>query len=153
MIAIGIDPGASGGIARVGPGESFATRMPGTEADIWEQFRGRDVRCYHAFIEQVHAMPGQGVSSTFKFGASYGALRMALVAAGIPFEAVSPGKWQREFGLVFTKAMGLSPTEKKRRHKARAQELFPAIKVTLATCDALLIAEWGRRQLAARGAA
>jgi hypothetical protein len=68
---------------------------------------------------------------------------MALIASGVPFEAVTPGKWQKEFGLLAKK--GETKTAKKNRHKARAQELFPDLKITHATADALLIAEYGRR--------
>ena len=126
-----------------------ATKMPATEKDVADKLRyfsadycGDQTFC---LIEKVHAMPGQGVTSMFTFGMNYGALRMALVCHGIPFEAVTPQKWQREFGLVFPRKLGLTPTEKKNRHKARAQELFPSLKVTHATADALLICEYGRR--------
>jgi len=83
-------------------------------------------------------MPGQGVASSFKFGQGYGSLEMALTAAGIPFERVTPQKWQ--------KALGCLTKGQKNVSKRKAQELFPTMKVTHATADALLIAEWGRRQ-------
>jgi Holliday junction resolvasome RuvABC endonuclease subunit len=82
-------------------------------------------------------MPRQGVSSTFKFGTSYGFLRGVLVALEVPFEAVTPAKWQRSMSCL-TKG-------DKNVTKARAQELFPEVKVTHAIADALLIAEYGRR--------
>ena len=96
-------------------------------------------------------MPKQGVASTFKFGRSYGNLEAFLIAAEIPFERVVPSVWQREFGLISKK--GETKTAKKNRHKAKAQELFPSVKVTHAVADALLIAEWHRRRLAAEVAA
>lgn len=137
---IGIDPGASGGIAVIGGG-TFAFKMPETERDIWdavtELSRVPDVTVTAA-IETVHAMPKQGVSSTFKFGKGYGGLRMALIAAGIPFVDVSPQAWQ--------KALGCLTRGDKNVSKAKAQQLFPNIKVTHAIADALLIAEWLRRQ-------
>ena len=89
-------------------------------------------------------MPGQGVTSMFNFGKSYGNLEAFLVAAAIPFERVTPSVWQREFGLI--KKKGETHTQKKNRHKSLAQELFPSVKVTHAVADALLIAEYGRRQ-------
>jgi hypothetical protein len=82
-------------------------------------------------------MPGQGVSSSFKFGMSYGSLRMALIAHSIPFESVTPQAWQKSLHC-------LSGGDKNRT-KARAQQLFPNQKVTHATADSLLIAEYIRR--------
>jgi hypothetical protein len=63
---------------------------------------------------------------------------MALTAAGIPFERVRPQAWQ--------KAMGCMSKGDKNITKRKAQELFPQIKVTHATADALLIATYGTRQ-------
>ena len=112
------------------------TKMPETDRDIWEWIDGRP-GIMHAYIEAVHAMPKQGVSSTFKFGVGYGGLLMALVAARIPFTSVRPQKWQA--------AMGCLTHGDKNITKRKAQELFPNIKVTHAIADALLIAEYGRR--------
>jgi crossover junction endodeoxyribonuclease RuvC len=143
MISIGIDPGKSGGLVAIHPdGEVEAWKMPATERDIWSFFGdfnrslGRLPPVFAA-IEKVHSMPGQGVASCFAFGMGYGGLRMALIAAGIPFETVTPQKWQ--------KALGCLSKGDKNVTKARAQELFPAIKVTHAIADALLIAEYCRR--------
>jgi hypothetical protein len=146
VIVIGIDPGKSGGIAWWRPtAHHAAMKMPATERDLADVMKDlADNDCF-AYIEKVHAMPGQGVTSMFTFGQNYGFLRGCLIAHGIPFEEVTPQKWQKEFGLVFPKKMGLTPTEKKNRHKAKAQQLFPHLKVTHATADALLIAEYGRR--------
>jgi len=140
---LGVDPGKSGGMAWVGCGVG-ARKMPDTERDVWEFFQRGAFGEHFALIEKVHAMPGQGVTSMFNFGVSYGQLRMALIAASIPFETVSPAKWQRSFGLPTLKDAG-SGTAKKNAHKAKAQELFPSLRVTHAIADALLIAEYGRR--------
>lgn len=134
----GIDPGASGAYAQGTVVFPFKNR---TERDIWDLFL-KMMPC-KVYIEKVHAMPKQGVSSTFKFGQNYGALRMALIAAQIPFEEVRPADWMREFGLRRKK--GESDTSWKNRKKAKAQQIFPLAKVTHATADALLIAEYGRR--------
>lgn len=139
---IGLDPGQSGGIAIVDPtGMPWAVKMPETERDIWDTIA--EAKTWgafetHAVIEVVHAMPKQGVSSTFKFGKNYGALRMAIIAAGIPFREVQPRAWQQ--------AMGCLTGGDKNVSKAKAQQLFPGIKVTHALADALLLAEWLRRQ-------
>lgn len=143
-VIIGIDPGASGGIAWISDGEACVEKMPETLVDLWELLgdiqHGKLIwnkqRC-KAYLEQVHSMPGQGVASSFKFGQGYGALEMALTAAGIPFERVTPQKWQ--------KALGCLTKGDKNVSKRKAQELFPQLKITHATADALLIAEYGRR--------
>ena len=147
MIHMGIDPGASGGIAAVCVnGYVYSTAIK--NMTLKEQFGIfcdlEDVAPHpRAIIEHVHSMPKQGVVSTFKFGKSYGNLEAFLTAAEIPFERVTPSVWQREFGLISKK--GETKTAKKNRHKALAQELFPGVKVTHAVADALLIAEYGRR--------
>ncbi len=142
---IGIDPGASGGLAGVGIND-IAIPMPGTERDIWEWIKLKDDKDTFAVIEKVQGYIGNGHpgSTMFKFGQSYGGLRMALIAAGIPFEEVQPQKWQKALGIT-TRGREESKGEFKNRLKARAQQLFPSIKVTLATADAILIAEYCRR--------
>jgi crossover junction endodeoxyribonuclease RuvC len=92
-----------------------------------------------AAIEQVHAMPKQGVASSFKFGQSYGFLRAMLIAFGIRFESVTPGKWQRELGCL--------SRGRKNVTKAKAQETFPGVKCTHAISDALLLAAYARRRI------
>ena len=148
-INMGIDPGASGGIVIIAPKEAKAVKMPATERDVWQVFVGCATRHWdkrmHAYIEHVHSMPAQGVKSTFTFGRNYGMLRGFLIAAEIPFEEVSPAKWQRYWGLPTLKECGDSKTVKKNKHKAKAQQLFPSIKMTHALADACLIAEYGRR--------
>jgi hypothetical protein len=73
---------------------------------------------------------------------------MALIAADLEFEEVSPAKWQKPLGLVFRGDDRLEYTEKKRRHKAEAERIFRGMRITLATADALLMLEFLRRQLA-----
>lgn len=147
MVYLGIDPGKSGACAAIDTSEGVLDAgKPGfainscTESDVsmWmRQFAGLHKTTVHAYIERVSAMPKQGVSSTFKFGQSYGFLRGLLIAYGIPFDEVSPAKWQR--------ALGCLSGGDKRITKAKAQQLFPDVKVTHANADALLIAEYCRR--------
>ena len=174
MIYLGIDPGQSGGIAAIscqradgGVFRAFAWAMPETETEVWERIQ--EVRSPHTFaiIERVHAMPKQGVSSAFTFGRSYGFLRGCLIAAEIPFEEVEPGRWQ--LGFVPRKAKAPKPSDEtpealklaaaaasklKREHKTsllgKAQQLFPGLKLTKKTCDALLLAEYLRRTRSVR---
>ena len=141
---IGIDPGASGGIAFISddnPAKAWAVKMPETLADLWEYIEpycgDSPYTFIHACLESVHSMPGQGVASSFKFGRGFGNLEMALTAARIPFTYVTPQKWQKELGCLTGGDKNVS--------KARAQQLFPHIKITHALADALLIAEFCRR--------
>ncbi len=139
-IFIGIDPGKSGGIAAVDArGKAFlVTPMPQTERDILDWLTiAKHEDSPRAVLEFVRSSPQMGVSSAFTFGAGYGGLRMALVAVGIPFDQVTPPKWQA--------AMQCRSRGDKNITKRRAQELFPDVKVTHALADALLLAEYGRR--------
>jgi len=137
VIFIGIDPGKSGGIAVLDPqGTPLATtKMLETERDLWAWLQQFDDA--RATIELVHAMPKQGVTSTFTFGRSYGFLRGLLVALTIPFEEVRPQRWQKELGCTSKGDKNVT--------KQKAQQLWPELRVTHAIADALLIAEYGRR--------
>jgi len=135
----GIDPGMSGGLVCIGP-QLIVTPMPPTERDIWDWFEALPpVRL--AVIEKVHSMPRQGVASTFKFGCSYGGLRMALIASKIPFQEVTPQTWIKGLGIPGKKKTE-SGTQWKNRLKGKAQQFFPQVGVTLKTADALLIARY-----------
>lgn len=140
MYIIGIDPGKSGGIAwSWGELDRINARpMPATERDIVAQFETFEPNeSVYAYLERVHTMPGQGIASSGKFMQHYGFLRGVLVALGIPFEEVSPLKWQR--------ALGCLSGGDKNVTKQKAQQLFPHLTITHKTADALLIAEYGRR--------
>ena len=146
---VGIDPGASGGIAIISGKGITAIPMPFTESDIWDYLSnvGRLINPF-AVIEKVTGYvggPGNTGSSMFKFGTNYGCLRMALIAAKIPFEEVMPQVWQKGLQIAKRKPTE-SKTEWKNRLKSGAQRLFPDTKVTLACADAILIAEFCRRK-------
>ena len=146
-VYIGIDPGLSGGLACIEGAEAKVFPVPRTERDVWEWFDNARTTASIVFavIEKVHAMPGNGVSSMFKFGTGYGGLRMALTAAEIPWEEATPQAWQKGLGIS-KRDKAESGTEWKNRLKAKAQQLFPSVRVTLATADALLIAEYCKRK-------
>ena len=114
-----------------------------TERDIWECVLTANPT--QAVIEHVHSMPAQGVVSSFKFGRSYGFLRGCLIASGVPFEEVSPQRWQRALGVT-PRHKGESKAQWKNRLKAVAQQLFPRETVTLATADAILLAIYCQRK-------
>lgn len=152
---LGIDPGNSGGAALLNPDGSVAGlfKFEGlTETDLRERVSGW-YRQYNliALIELVgpnrNRSKGevrQGASAMFSFGQSYGFLRGLSVGLAIPFEEVLPIEWQAAFRL--RGKADETKTAKKNRHKAKAQQLFPAWHITHATADALLIAEYARRK-------
>lgn len=134
-------------MAVLGGGVLVATSMPATEKDVldWllEHTDNLDLSCI-ASLEYVRSSPQMGVASAFTFGWGYGGLRMALLALGIPFNEVRPRAWQQQLGIP-KRGKSEDNTHWKNRLKIRAQELFPTVKVTLATADALLLAEYCRR--------
>ena len=155
MIYLGIDPGSSGGIAALrSDGTREALKMPKCERDIWtliSMFRVEYVPNSgwvpsFAVVEQVGGFvrgnPRTG-SSMFAFGQNYGSVRMALIAAGIKFEVVHPATWQKRLGIPPRKKSE-DRDQFKRRLKGHAEKLFPKVGVTLATCDALLIAHYAK---------
>ncbi len=138
-IYIGVDPGKGGGIAAVDETGRVITsvKMPETPRDLLELLWGFDEKSYqHAVIEKVHSSPQMGVASAFTFGKGYGSLLVALTAARIPFDEVQPAG--KGFGERDSNAA-------KNFTKARAQQLFPEVKVTHSLADALLLAEYCRR--------
>lgn len=143
MIYIGIDPGKTGGITIIDDANVFVYMMPQTEKDISSLFRGWSARESIALIEQVHAFPGQGVTSMFTFGQGYGFLRGCLVAHSIPFTEVTPQKWMSYFG--FKKDRSELPKDYKKRIFQKAQNMYPHTSVALATADSLMIAEYLRQ--------
>lgn len=140
MIYLGVDPGRSGSIAVIwddGVPASEQMRLDGTDADVAEFLRQFDLCNAVAVIEKVHAMPKQGVASTFKFGDSCGFLRGLFVGLQIKHVFITPQTWQ--------KAMGCLTKGDKNVSKQKAQQLWPRLKITHRNADSLLIAEYGRR--------
>jgi hypothetical protein len=159
MNYLGIDPGQSGGIALIRDVAVLATRMPATEGDVARFFAQSLIPLGIRFclIEKVHSFPEQGVASAFTFGRGTGLLIGLLLAHKIPFEEITPQDWQKILGIPPRVKKPRKPkpflqyppeesqTEWKNRLRAKAQQLFPQIEITLATADALLIAETCRR--------
>lgn len=147
---LGIDPGASGGIAcwrRQEPILAFP--MPETEGDQIELVReliadGEVI----AFVEQVGGFTGKGQpgSAMFKFGRSFGFTLGVLQTLGVRVELVRPQTWQKPLGLG-TASNCDSRHEWKAKLRACAQRLHPKLKPTLATADAILILEYGLKSL------
>jgi hypothetical protein len=139
---IGIDPGTSGGIAvlNLDGAIHYFTPMPETPADILDVLMKHDdaICC----LERVWGTPGMGGASMFTFGQNFGTLQMALYAAGVSVDDITPQKWMKMFQLK--KAKEESKTQWKNRLKAQAQQFYPnpPKKITLAVADALLIATY-----------
>lgn len=149
-IAIGVDPGLTGAVVAILPDGAIEFHdMPVLEikkktqldyaglAHILRRYADRGEAT--AAIELVGAMPGQGVSSMFKFGQVYGAALATLATLQIPYQCVTPPVWKRAFRLV---------GEDKDASRSRALEMFPAcvehlrLKKHHGRADALLIAHW-----------
>lgn len=106
----------------------------------------------HAFLEQVSAMPGQGVTSMFSFGLSYGALRQALASEGVPTTLVTPVVWKKAMKVTAAKDGAV----------ARASDLLPRHADKFrgkrgglmdGRAEAALLAVYGARSLAIQEAA
>lgn len=162
MRVLGIDPGQSGAIAIVDDlGIRCCIDMPVVETTVSAVLVHGELDCYTnpslggygpihmAVIERVHAMPKQGVSSSFKFGRALGVLEGVVASFRWPVEMPTPAAWK--------KAMGV--TADKDTARAKALELWPGDadlfrrKKDADRAEACLLAEWGRRLLAERSAA
>ena len=154
MVYIGIDPGGSGGglAAFTDSGACWAVKMPDSPHGIWDAIQhalSLDPEGAYAALEEVHAMPKQGVTSTFRFGDNFGQLKMALAGAGVSHELIRPQSWQKALQIKkISKKGGENKNTYQRRWKNHlkdeAQRLFPDIKVTLAKSDALLLAVYAK---------
>jgi Holliday junction resolvasome RuvABC endonuclease subunit len=139
---IGIDPGISGGIAFISGDakDCFAYALKDmTPMDIVYELELQlaFINVKKCIIEAVHSMPKQGVKSTFTFGQNYGMLIGILSALKIPYDKVSPVKWQTFHNCRTGGDKNVS--------KAKAQQFFPKQKITHAIADALLIADYARQ--------
>ena len=148
IYAIGIDPGQTGGIA-VGSADqqtAEAHRFPediSNAMQLLRDLRGRsDIRL--AAIEKVGAMPKQGVSSTFKFGANFGAWLGGLAALDIPHVLITPAQWQRRM-------LDSGTGQTKERSLNMARRLFPQVDLRFkrddGKADALHLARFALTQI------
>jgi crossover junction endodeoxyribonuclease RuvC len=105
--------------------------------------RVREMRPRLAIIERAGAMPQQGVSSTFKYGVAYGALRTVVALCNIPYQLVTPAKWKNYFRL----------DADKEKSRALAIQLWPGCgffsrKKDHGRAEAALIARYGAETFA-----
>jgi crossover junction endodeoxyribonuclease RuvC len=154
--SIGIDPGLSGAIAIISTESLKIFDMPTmtverngkakrqvSAAELAEMLYLYSSRDCHVYVEKVSAMAGQGVTSVFSFGRSFGMIEGILAAFKLPVTYVAPATW--------VKAVGRG--QGKDASRARAMELFPSeqdkfkLKKWDGRADAALIAYWGSRNV------
>ena len=142
-IYIGIDPGKNGGIALIYNDVAVCKRCPTTVLEMaeviesWTDRKEAGNLQKQAIIEAVHSFPHQGVRSVFTFGEGYGKWLGILAAHKIPYTQVSPQKWMK-----FYQPLSKEKKDRKNQLKHLAQQRFPEIKITLATADAILLANY-----------
>lgn len=150
---VGVDPGAHGGLAIIYSNKVLAVSMPTHPRRIYEWLQGLHNLSVRVCLEKVGGyMPGgRGNigSAMFNFGVTYGWAEMAVVCCGYHYTTVTPNTWQRTFNIP-ARTKGEGKAVHKNRLKEKAREIFPEVKVTLATADALLLAEYARRHYAIR---
>ena len=155
MLIIGIDPGISGAICFFENGEvvdviDMPTMSEGKKNkrqvngrqifyEISTRIENYSLKNIRVVVEQVSAMPGQGVTSMFNFGQSYGVIKGICSAMQLPIFFVRPLKWKKYFNLVKTQ---------KDASRTKVIEIFPKISSILSKkkdankADAILIASF-----------
>ena len=155
MLIIGIDPGISGSICFFEDGNildvvEMPTMAEGKKnkrqvngAQIFNEISKRvdkaEKQNVRVVIEQVSAMPGQGVTSMFNFGQSFGILKGICSAMQLPMYFIRPAKWKKYFGLI---------KSEKDASRTKAIEMFPYFSSQLSKkkdsnkADAMLIASF-----------
>ena len=155
MLVIGIDPGISGSICFFQDGKiNDVVEMPtmtegkknkkqvnGSQIynEISDRIKEIDKKNIKVVIEQVSAMPGQGVTSMFNFGQSFGILKGICAAMQLPMYFVRPAKWKKYFNLI---------NSEKDASRTKAIEIFPYFSSHLSRkkdsnkADAILIASF-----------
>jgi len=155
MLIIGIDPGISGAVCffedgkildviempTMSEGKKNKKQVNGNQ--LFNEIRSRlhDINQEHVsvVVEHVSAMPGQGVTSMFNFGQSFGVIKGICSAMQLPIHFVRPTKWKKYFNLIKTS---------KDASRSRAIELFPKVSEKLKRkkdsnkADAILIASY-----------
>ena len=155
MLIIGIDPGISGAICFFENGEvkeviDMPTMSEGKKNkkqingrqifnEISNRINSHDLKNINVVVEQVSAMPGQGVTSMFNFGQSFGIIKGICSAMQLPIFFVRPAKWKKHFDLI---------NSQKDASRTKAIEIFPKISSILSKkkdankAEAILIASF-----------
>ena len=155
MLIIGIDPGVSGSICFLSDGKILdVIEMPVMNEGKKNKKQVNGAQIYNEItkkinispetktrvvIEHVTAMPGQGVTSMFNFGQSFGILKGICSAMRLPMFFVRPAKWKKYYNLI---------NSEKDASRTRAIEIFPNFSSQLSKkkdsnkADAILIASF-----------
>ena len=155
MLVIGIDPGITGSICffedgkvidlidmpNMADGKKQKKQVNGAQIynEILLRTKNVEKKNIKVVIEQVSAMPGQGVTSMFNFGQSFGILKGICSAMQLPIYFVRPAKWKKYFNLI---------NSEKDASRTRAIEIFPYFSSNLSKkkdsnkADAILIASY-----------
>ena len=153
MIIFGIDPGVSGGISILEnkkvievfdmptmiDGKKNKRQVNGAQVTNIIRERLNDDKEIVVVVEHVNAMPGQGVTSMFNFGQSFGVIKGICSALGLPIYFVRPTKWKKYFNLIKTN---------KEASRTKVIEVYPEISSKLSRkkdsnkADAILIARY-----------
>ena len=153
MIIIGIDPGVSGGISILEnkkvievydmptmiDGKKNKRQVNGAQVANIIKEKLDDNKETVVVVEQVNAMPGQGVTSMFNFGQSFGVIKGICSALSLPIYFVRPTKWKKHFNLIKTN---------KDASRTKAIEIYPGISHKISRkkdsnkADAILIARY-----------
>lgn len=136
----GIDVGASGGYAIFNTYGHIVTKKFTSFKEASEDFKSIGNKGF-VVLEQVSAMPGQGVKSMFSFGSNYGGWQALLEILQIPYQLVIPRKWQAAILGSFPKG------ESKVRALSFCQKRFPHLNLKKkddGICDALCIALYAK---------
>ena len=133
MIIVGIDPGLTGAIAILDNkkvislfdmpvmAEGKKNKMQLNSAqlvNILSEYKKRKDDEVSVVVEQVNAMPGQGVTSMFNFGQTFGAIKGVCAAMGLPIFFVRPSKWKKHFELI---------NASKDSSRTKAIEMYPSL--------------------------
>ena len=155
MLTIGIDPGISGAICfmekgkiievidmpSMAEGKKNKKQVNGSQVfnDITKHIKNKELNEIKVVIEHVSAMPGQGVTSMFNFGQSFGILKGICSAMNLSMYFVRPVKWKKHFNLI---------NSSKDASRTKAIEIFPYFSTNLSKkkdankADAILIASY-----------
>tara|TARA_Y100001970_G_C14115139_1_gene793133 strand:+ start:151 stop:645 length:495 start_codon:yes stop_codon:yes gene_type:complete len=155
MLIIGIDPGISGAICffekgkvldvidmpTMAEGKKNKRQINGRQIfnEISSRIKNYSSNDIKVVVEQVSAMPGQGVTSMFNFGQSFGVIKGICAAMQLPIFFVRPAKWKKYFELI---------NSQKDASRTKAIEIFPKISSILSKkkdankADAILIASF-----------
>ena len=154
MIIVGIDPGLTGAIAILdnkkvislfdmpvmAEGKKNKRQLNSAQlVNILSEYKKRKDDEVSVVVEQVNAMPGQGVTSMFNFGQTFGAIKGVCAALSLPIYFVRPSKWKKQFELI---------NSSKDASRTKVIEMYPYLSDQLSKkkdvnkSDAILIARF-----------